>query len=247
MPRRIREIKRKKSLEKEKVCGDQKSISHITDSGSLVKENVKGFNDNVDEKVNSTEKEDMISGFHLTLGEGIASHTKDNANASIVYKDNLTSNTEVGDCVQKFSKEELAIINVIKEKACVIKSQTEFETVDLKHSTVNVHVSKSLSSRRICQENLHAKPFRSDSVLLKMSTIDEGIEAKQQFHPEKKDSFVFEDSSPDRISLRNSSSLSSLRCSPDNLASKSCQSDSALLKKSFFKGCKTTNTSTEGM
>lgn len=246
MPRRIREIKRKKSLLKEKVCGDQISIPHITDSGSHVKETIKVFNDNVIEKDNSAKKEEM-NRVHTTLGEGIADYTKDNSNVSIVCRDDLTSNTAVGDCVQKFSKEELAIINVIKEKACVIKSQTEFETVDLKHSTVNVHVSKSLSSPRICQENLHTKPYRSDSVLLKLSPIDEDIEVKKQFHPEKKDSFVCEDSSADRVPQSHSTSLISLRCSPDNLASKSCQSDSALLKKSFFKGCKTTNTSSEGM
>lgn len=228
MPRRIREIKRRKSLQALKVAENLKVKSGISLDENKNNENVIGDNDNSSRKSDITGKE--------VPNSKDAGQTNEEQNVPAGYGGDFRSNTEEVDRDRIMDKNGQDFIKVIKEKAKAIKSQTEFENIILKHSSV------SFDCVRVLHEKNNTRPCMSDTDISK-AVLDKDL----SFHSKTKENFVHEDLSAMRLDLRYSRSLDTLQSIHDNMFSKTSLSDSVILNKSFIKDYESRTKSSPGM
>lgn len=236
MPRRIREIKRRKSLQALKVAENLKVKSCISLGENKNNENVIGDNDSSSLKSDITGKEVPSNKAHSCLNDVNASQINEDPNAQAEYGGDFRSNTKEVDRDRKMDKNEQDFINAIKEKAKAIKSQTEFENLVLKHSSV------SFDCVRVLREKSNSRPYMSDTDISK-AVLDKDL----SFHTKTKENFVYKDLSAMRLDLKYSRSLDTLQTIHGNMFSKTSWSDSVILNKSFIKDYEARTKSSQGM
>lgn len=199
IPRIIREIKRRKSLEQAKVAENLQAKSSIIPDENKNTQNVVGVPDSSGEKGDITEKDDKRNAAHSSFN---ADQCNEDPNAPAAHGGDFASNTEAVDCYRKIDKGEEDLINVMKKRAETIKSETEFENLILKHS------SARFDCVRVIREKQNIRPYSSDSDISKASLVKDA-----SFHLKTKECLVHEASS----AVRYTRSLDILPSAHDNM------------------------------